>query len=171
MLCCTLHHNQTRPSRVRCENLLACSSAVSQRARKAGVQLQLSCYHDATSSVWQALPNTCMHTWAYAHCSISEKGQQDAVETSKHAVEAGHSTGCERVAASHFGFDAAKLLQRCIAVALHVPGADFDHKGEVLESALKMPVTALVHTEHWPPVLGFRTSVHCVFGPCVFQNI
>jgi hypothetical protein len=52
------------------------------------------------------------------------------VETSRHAVEAGHSTGGERGAASPFGFDAAELLRgRSAAAALHVPGPNFDDMG------------------------------------------
>ena len=71
--------------------------------------------------------------WAYAHCSISGKWPPEAVKTSRHAVEAGHSTGGERGAASPFGFDAAEHLRGRTAAALHVPGPDFDHMGEVLK--------------------------------------
>ena len=126
-----------------------------------GVQPPLRCY--ATSSARQALSNTCTRTWAYAHCSISGKGQLEAVETSRHAVEAGHSTGGERGAASPFGFDAVELLGGRTAAALHVPGPNFDHGGGSVKNARKMPVTALMHTEHGPPVSGFRAGVLCVF--------
>ena len=68
---------------------------------------------------------------------MSGKGTQKAVETSRHAVEAGHSTGSERGAASLFSFDAVELLRGRTAAALHVPGPNFDHRGGVRKKRLK----------------------------------
>ena len=76
-------------------------------------------------------------TREYADSSISGKGPPEAVETSGHAVEAGHSTGGERGAASPFGFDVTELLRGHSVAVLHVPGPNFDHMEEVLKKRPK----------------------------------
>ena len=119
---------QPNPSCQHCENLGACSSAVSQRVWKSGgpTIAPLLCNVLCAASTFE---HVCAHV--NAHCSMSGKGPQEAVETSRHAVEAGHSTGGERGAASPFSFDAVERLRGRTAAALHVPGPNFDHRGEV----------------------------------------
>ena len=102
---------------------------MSQRVWKAGdpATAALSCNFLCAASTFEHT-----RTWAYANCSISGKGQPEAVETSRHVVEAGHSTGGERGAASPFGFDAAEPSED---VTLARP--DFDHRGGVLKKRPK----------------------------------
>ena len=129
-------HAAPQPDRSnpRCENRRAGSSPVSQRVWKAGgpATTPLLCNVHCSASTFEHT-----RTRAYADSSISGKGPQEAVETSGRAVEAGHSTGGERGAVSPFGLDAAELLPGRSAAALHVPGPDFDHMGEVLKNRPK----------------------------------
>jgi hypothetical protein len=82
---------------------------------------------------------------------MSGKGPQEAVETSRHAVEAGHSTGGERGAASPFSFDAAELLRGRTAAALHVPGPNFDHRGDVSKKLPKDACYSVGAYLEWAP--------------------
>jgi hypothetical protein len=62
--------------------------------------------------------------------SVSSLDDPNGLSRVCDTVEAGHSTGGERGAASPIGFDAAELLRGRSAAALHVPGPNFDHMGE-----------------------------------------
>ncbi len=69
---------------------------MSQRVWKAGgpSAAQLLCNVLCAASTFE---HVYLHVGpAYAHCGISRKGPSEAVETLRHAVEAGHSTGGER---------------------------------------------------------------------------
>jgi hypothetical protein len=69
-----------------------------------------------------------------------------------------------------FRRDQAPPRQHCGGTARD--RTQFDHREGSVKNARKMPVTVLVHTEHCPPVSGFRTSVRSVFEPFrIFQNI
>ena len=102
---------QPDPSYTRCENLWSCSSAVSQRVWKSGgpTIAPLLCNVLCAANTFE---HVCAHV--NAHCSMSGKGPQEAVETSRHSVEAGHSTGGKRGASSPFRFDASSSSEAAL---------------------------------------------------------
>ncbi len=142
---CTLHSNQTcHLSSLHRENLLECSSAVSQHVWKAGDPANAQLLFNVLCAA--PILNTC--TWANTHSSIYMKRGHQKQQKFKDTLL---RLATARAASGELCLLLVSTRSRGSIMALHVH-QDPSTTGGSVKNARKMPVTAIVHTEYWPTV-------------------